>query len=327
MQDVVKVGIVGCGRAGRKYAAAGLLAHPQAEIVGLTSRTEASARQLRQDLSLTAEVFPDYPTMLESDGLTAVALCTPPPCHFEQAKLALAAGKHVIIEKPATTSIQEAEELIALASQHGRQVLVAQNMRFAPSITTARNWLAYGMIGDVHAVSGIFEHGGPGKDWFFDPAQAGVGGSFSDLGVHLIDTVRFLLGPSVWQLTSADLNHDPRGIDTVGEVSYQTPPGVTIALSTSWLARTMIGRISIQGNRGNIQVVFRPIPNQQLLHTPEGASNEAMQNITSFTSQAFANPYYYFIETILGRISGDPMGISLANNLPTIQAVMAAYRR
>lgn len=147
----------------------------------------------------------DYDALLARPDVDAVVICTPNALHVPQARAALRAGKHVLVQKPLALSADDARATIALAAQLERLLFVDYTYRFLDTMAALRQALAE--IGPVRRVEGVFHNiYGPGKAWFFDPRLSG-GGALVDLGVHLLDLALWLLEPASAELTSTDLSH------------------------------------------------------------------------------------------------------------------------
>ena len=118
----------------------------------------------------------------------------PNALHAEQSIAALAAGKHVLCEKPMATTSADAEAMLAAAARHDRLLLVLHPWRHHPAVIAVRDAIAAGELGRVVRTHGYGVHADWGPSgWFTDPALAG-GGALVDMGIHAIDTARFLLG-------------------------------------------------------------------------------------------------------------------------------------
>jgi D-galactose 1-dehydrogenase len=130
-----------------------------------------------------------------------VALCTPPQVRREQAAAALAAGKHVLLEKPPGASVSELDPLIALAARSGRTLFATWHSRFAPAVEPARQWLASRRIMSV-SISWKEDvrvwH--PGQSWIFEPGGLGV----FDPGINALSILTRIL-PQRLFVTEAEL--------------------------------------------------------------------------------------------------------------------------
>jgi predicted dehydrogenase len=139
--------------------------------------------------------FADYRDLLGSD-IDIVSICTPTGLHCEQTLAALAAGKHVLLEKPIAPTAVAAARMSKAEKESGKRVLVGMTHRFYPEILEAKRIVEDGGIGEILMIRDcILEHFGfvnsPG--WYLQPELAG-GGTVLSSGVHLVDRVLWFLG-------------------------------------------------------------------------------------------------------------------------------------
>lgn len=133
--------------------------------------------------------------LLADDQVEAVHIATPTPLHFEHVRQALRAGRHVIVEKPVTATLSEAEELVTLAAAAGRVVIVGHSEAFEPYVRAARAVVESGAIGTTTMV--IAEKF---TDWMRRPRlpaewdSASGGGIINRQGVHQVDVLRTITG-------------------------------------------------------------------------------------------------------------------------------------
>lgn len=146
----------------------------------------------------------DWRSVLERDDVHVVDICTPGHLHAEIAEAALAAGKHVLLEKPLANTVEESEVLVAAAEDAARRgvlSMVGFNYRRVPALALARELIAAGRLGEVREVRAAYL-----QDWLVDASapmawrlrkeEAGSG-ALGDLGSHVVDQVQFLLGDTV----------------------------------------------------------------------------------------------------------------------------------
>lgn len=144
----------------------------------------------------------DFRAMLASPEVDVVHITSPNRQHFVQAKAALAAGKHVICEKPLAMNTAETSELVALAKEHAALVFaVNYNVRFYPAVLQLRADVAAGRLGQIIHVNGSYF-----QDWLLKPTDynwrllAEEGGELravGDIGTHWLDTASFVLGARI----------------------------------------------------------------------------------------------------------------------------------
>ena len=151
----------------------------------------------------------DWREVVARDDIDLVDICTPGDSHVDIAIAALAAGKHVLCEKPLANSVADAERMTATAdeaAQHGVFAMVGFSYRRVPAITFARDIVRSGRIGEVRRVQAnylqdwLVDENGP-MTWRLDKALAGSG-SLGDIGAHAVDAVQFITGQSVTEVSA-----------------------------------------------------------------------------------------------------------------------------
>ncbi len=186
----MKVGIVGCGLIGGKRADS--LAGTGDTLVATFDLVPERARALAGKHK--AEVCATLDELVGKSDVVVVAATNDQLTPLSM--VAVRAGKHVVVEKPAARSAKELEPLAAMARDKGVVVKVGYNHRFHPAAQKARAILDAGECGDVMFLRGRYGHGGRlgyDKEWRADPEKSG-GGELIDQGVHLIDLARWFLG-------------------------------------------------------------------------------------------------------------------------------------
>src|SRR5439155_12439545 len=188
----VRVALIGSGWI-QDFHARGVLEYPDAQLVAVANHREESARALAERYSIP-HVTTDWPSLTEDDTVQAAVIATPNALHAEQAMAFLDAGKHVLVEKPMAVSVEECDAMIDASHRGSASLMVAHCWRFHPGVIAMRDRIASGELGEVVKTRGYGVHAGWGpKGWFVDPALGG-GGALVDMGVHAIDTARFVLG-------------------------------------------------------------------------------------------------------------------------------------
>jgi predicted dehydrogenase len=188
----VRIGLVGAGWV-MDFHARAALEHPGAELVAAANWREPSLRRLAGRHGIP-RVTIDWRDLAADPHLDAVVVATPNALHAPQAIAFLEAGKHVLVEKPMAPTVAEADAMVAAARGSGAFLMVAHCWRFHPDVRALRARVEAGELGQIVKTRGYGVHArwGP-SGWFTDPALAG-GGALLDMGVHAIDTTRYLLG-------------------------------------------------------------------------------------------------------------------------------------
>ena len=196
----IGIGIIGAGRVATYHLQA-LAKTPEARVIALYDVVPERASETAAAYDVP-HVAPTLEDLLERREIEAVIVATPPVAHREHTTMALAAGKHVLCEKPFALDVAEAESMVEAAKEHGRFLAVCSGRdRFGAGPTTAHRLIRSGELGDVYHVrsSGYRLRGRPISDnpkagpWFVDKSQAG-GGALIDIGVYHLDQVLWLLG-------------------------------------------------------------------------------------------------------------------------------------
>ena len=174
----------------------------------------------------------DWRAAVNADDVDAVVIATPNALHHPQAIAALAAGKHVLVDKPMATTAADGAAMIDAARAAGRTLLVGHMWRYRDEVIAARDRIAGGAVGRPVRTRGYGIHAGWGPGgWFTDAALAG-GGALIDMGIHAIDTVRFLLGdpPPRRVVASLDTAYGDHDVDDDGVVlvEWSMPDGTVV---------------------------------------------------------------------------------------------------
>jgi predicted dehydrogenase len=189
---VIRVALLGSGYV-QEFHARAVHEHPSAELVAVANWREQSATALAERYAIP-RVTTDWNEIVEATDVDAAVVATPNAFHAPQSVALLSAGKHVIVEKPMATSVAECDEMIDVSRASGAFLMVAHCWRFRDEVLVMRERVASGELGEVVKTRGYGAHATWGPEgWFVDPALAG-GGALVDMGVHAIDTARFLLG-------------------------------------------------------------------------------------------------------------------------------------
>ncbi len=179
------------------------------KVRGILGSTAEMSREAARKLGLEVG-YPNFQAILDDAQIDTVHLATPNHLHFEMAKSALLAGKHVVCEKPLAMNTRETAELVQIARDHPRQIsAVNYNIRFYPIALHAHELVRSGAIGEVYAVRGAYV-----QDWLlFDTdwnwrLLTEAGGdlrAIGDIGTHWMDLIGFITGLKVESLL-ADLS-------------------------------------------------------------------------------------------------------------------------
>ena len=187
----LKAGVAGTGFVGAIHVEA--LRRLDVEVVGVAASTPE-----RAEAKGLAPAYESYEALLGDPRVDVVHVTTPNHLHHEQVRDALAAGKHVVCEKPLATTSAESAELLELAQKSGLVHCTNFNLRFYPIAHHARALVASGALGDVWNV-----HGGYLQDWLLyptdwnwrlEPEKGGALRAVADIGSHWMDLAQWVTG-------------------------------------------------------------------------------------------------------------------------------------
>jgi len=202
----IRTAIFGTGFMGRVHLEA-VRRVESVEAAAIAGRNAEAARHLGAGFSIPT-IATDYRDVLCDPEIDAVHICTPNAQHFSMAKDALQAGKHVLCEKPLATTVEEGEELVALAARQGVRNCVCHNLRYYSMVQQMRRLCEAGDLGEILVVQGTYSQDWPLYDtdwnWRVDPKAGGPSRCMADIGSHWFDMAEHITGLRVTSLC-ADL--------------------------------------------------------------------------------------------------------------------------
>jgi predicted dehydrogenase len=268
----LRVGLIGAGGIGRDQHLPGWAAVPFAEVVGLADTSQAALEQAGRLVSEAVRLT-DWKELIDRDNVDVVDICTPNRTHAAIALAALESGKHVLCEKPLTTSSAEAVMLRHAAHRAGRLLMTAQHLRFDAVSRRVRDWLDAGLVGDVYYARAqwLRRRWLPARATFTNRTLSG-GGPALDIGVHMLDLAFwFMKAPKPVSVSAALGTHLARRDDLAGDWGdwdrasidvedfaagfVRFANGAALTLETSWLAfqpEQETIRLQCYGTRGGV---------------------------------------------------------------------------
>lgn len=278
----VRFGIAGCGTISRFHAAA-IERIPDARLVGVYNSSRPRAERFVAEYP--AHIFESYDDLLASPDIDVVCICTPSGLHTEQAVAAMKAGKSIVVEKPMSLSLSDADLLINTAEETGAKVCVISQFRFSAAVQEVRRALDAGAFGKV--VSGslsmkyyrsheYYASGGWRGTWALDG-----GGCLMNQGIHGIDVFRYLMGPvkSISAITGTQTRKVEVEDSAAAILEFENGAFGTIQGSTTCFPGYP-RRIEICGDEGSVvleedSILSWDLPIECRLPVGQGAKNVA----------------------------------------------------
>ncbi|SDZ40494.1 Gfo/Idh/MocA family oxidoreductase [Bacillus sp. 166amftsu] len=257
MSKKIAVGIIGAGKISQMRHIPEYKNNEHAEILSLCDTSLKRAKEVGRDHQIP-HISTDYLDIINSKEIDAISICTPNKEHWSIAVKALKAGKHVLVEKPIATTIEECRDMFKMSNKYNRVIMVGHNQRLSPVHRRVKDLLAQEEIGDILQFTTNFKHGGPnhwsveGKDtWFFNKEMAGFG-VIGDLGIHKIDLFQWLLSDEIKESSAFSSNSGQWEIDENAVIILKMKKGVIGTISLSWRNPLQDHRTVIYGTKGTI---------------------------------------------------------------------------
>jgi predicted dehydrogenase len=222
----LRAAVVGTGFIGRVHARSARLAG--ARLVGVAGSSPEKGRAAAGELGAD-QAFASGEELVEADAVDVVHICTPNHLHEPLALKALAAGKHVVLEKPVALDGAGAGRVAAAAAESGRVVTVPFAYRFHPMVREARARVEAGELGRLRLLTGAYQ-----QDWLLTPddvnwrVDAALGGpsrAFADIGSHWCDLVEFVSGDRISRLLGRTVTAVPERAAVASPVAFSAPTG------------------------------------------------------------------------------------------------------
>jgi len=255
---MLKVGVIGAGKVAERMHLPGFAQARGCKVTAIADVNTKLADEIAGRFGI-AEVYGDWKKMLKKADVDAVSVCTPNFLHCPMAVASSKAGKHVMVEKPIATSMQEVKRMVTAARKARRILMVEQPQRFKPAHNVMKALLAKNIVGKVHHVIGRFGHGGPegwapDSNWFFDPKRA-FAGAMADLGIHLVDLMRHMVPTPITEVCGIVATVQRKGrtkVEDLGALTLRYKDGTIGQACASWCFKPGGMRIEVSGSKGVI---------------------------------------------------------------------------
>ena len=301
-QRRVQVAVIGCGLIAQRSHLPAYVATSEAELAAVVSGHRETAEAVAREFG-NPHVFDSWQEAVDAPDIDAIDICTPNALHASIAIAAARAGKHVLVEKPMATSLQDADAMVAAAREAGVVLMVAHNLRFVPIYQAMQKAIAEGAIGRPLSARGVFMHAGPDEfwgatsDWFWEQGQAG-GGSLLDMGIHMIDLLRWMIGRPVREVSAMTARVlKPTFADDNAIVLMRFEGDILASVQSSWSARPFPDRqITIHGELGHI-AMGRSAEEPLVINLQEGeGSRKVIPAI--LPASTVGDPFVNFVRSI-----------------------------
>ncbi len=346
-----RAGIVGGGFMGEVHGRAVRVAGGR--ITAVAASTPESARRAAAALGADRAVA-DVAELVAADDVDVVHVCTPNHLHHEVAAAALAAGKHVVCEKPLATSVADAAALADAATAGGLVGTVPFVYRFHPMVREARARVRSGGIGRVVLAHGSYLQDwmstDADDDWRVDPDAGGPSRAFADIGSHWCDLLEFVTGDRIARV-GADLDTAiarrggrPVRTEDVATLQFRTAAGVPGTAVISQVSPGRKNRLLLEVSGAEGTLAFDQELAEELWHGRRGASESLVRDPDTLSAaaaryarvpaghaQGYQDCFDHFVADTAAAIAGEaPDGLpTFADGLRSarlVEAVLTSAR-
>ncbi len=283
-QRNLRIGVIGWGYWGPKLAR-NLDSLPHVEVAMVADADAGRLANLaisEPEVQLTTQVEDIWRS--DVDG---VVVATPVRTHYRLAKDALLHGKHVLVEKPLTSSVMEAEELVALAKEHQRVLMVGHTFEYNPGVNELRNLVRNGDLGNIYCIEA-------------ERLNLGLYRSDTnviwDLAPHDVSILLYLLGKKPEQVSVQARGHLQPHIEDVAHLDLSFAGGMSAHIHVSWLHPCKVRRVTVIGD-AKMAVYDDTNPAEMLKIFNKGADVHA-DPVVSYRYGAITIPHIDWIEPL-----------------------------
>jgi D-apiose dehydrogenase len=314
-----------------RYQLGGWSQTGEVECVAVYNRTRSKAEAVAAEFGIPS-VYDDPATLLASEQLDFVDICTNVETHYPLTKLAAERGLAVVCQKPMATTLEEAEALVGVCKQAGVPLYINENWRWQYPIRQLKQKLDTGRIGQVFRARIDYRNSFPVFDNqpFLKEMEQFI---LTDIGSHILDTARFLFGDAQRLYCQTYRVHpDIKGED-VATVMLSTESGATVVCEMSYATKREHDRfpetyVQIEGSRGFLELA----PDYWIRETTQDGTIATRHQPPRYT---WADPAYDLVHSsiypaqlnIARALKGlEPGETSGDDNLKTVQLVFGAYQ-
>lgn len=302
------------GMSGRVFHAPFINLHQGFNLIGAWERS----KHLIQEHYPTAESYATYEDLLKDSIVDLVIVNTPTYSHYDYAKQALLAGKHVVVEKAFTTTVAEAEELKAIAQEMGSVINVFQNRRWDSDFLTVKSVVDAGKLGKINEAEFRFDRFNLALSLKAHKEVPGPGaGIMKDLGPHIIDQALYLFGMPEALFADIRITRPASEVDDCFELLFYYPT-MRVRLKAGYIVKELLPSYIVHGSKGSFvknradlqeaKLLLNEKPNLTNWST-EQESEEGILNIdvnsasSRYTIPTLKGNYYHFYEGVYQSIA------------------------
>lgn len=303
--DMLNLGIVGCGRVTSMFHVKAIDKVPEFKIAAVSDINVKRMKSVQQSCSVP-KAYEQFSMLLADETIDAVVINTPPRFHEKMVLDSLDSGKHVLCEKPLSTSITGCQKIMDKIEETGLVVLPARNYAFTPGLLMMEKLIAEDTIGTITGMRVVFGNNLKQYKSVTDFRTRKNNGIIEDILPHVLSVVHPVLGycngvrDVSWTCKTYDVCDN---IDT----TLKTVSGVNVQCHMSWTKLVPTFDVEIQGEKGKLSGEFGLKPFTVAVETEAGVKTHDEKGISwyldliQFRHPSFQNQYRHFADLILSE--------------------------
>ena len=252
----IRYGIIGFGRFADKTIAPAIKQSHNSELIALQNRTLTKAKEAASAHGIGL-AFDSVAELVAHPDVDAVVIVSANSAHCEETILAAQARKHVLVEKPMAINVAECERMIAACNQHNVKLMVGHMLRLSPLVRRLRELVRSGAMGRIIRAESNFIYDArlTTRSWLLDRKIAGGGPTF-DVGIHCLDTLRFVLDDEVVSVKGEmEPKPDDERTETSSQLLLRFSRGTIGSIFSSYDSPIRQSNIEILGTEARVSAV------------------------------------------------------------------------
>ncbi len=329
----IKTAIIGYGFSATTFHLPFVLNLPPFRFSAVSTSKGKQVQQQHPEV----EVYAEAEALLTQSDADLVIITAPNEAHFALAKLALQQGKHVVLEKPFVTRIEQGEELIALAKKQQRVLSVYHNRRWDGDFLTVQKLIADGRLGRVRYFESHFDRFRPEvrKRWRESAVEGG--GILFDLGPHMLDQALQLFGPPTAITAQVKALRPQAEVDDFFHLTLHYPEHLAVLRSSPFCASPNL-RFEVQGETGSfikhgldpqedrLKSSVRPVTADWAQENPEQYGQLYTANVAQFVTTETGGYQHYYRQLARAILDGGDVPVSAEQALWNIRLIHLAQQ-
>jgi 1,5-anhydro-D-fructose reductase (1,5-anhydro-D-mannitol-forming) len=252
----VRYGIIGFGGFAERAIAPAIRASSNSELVAIQKRSLTAAKQKALEHNIP-HAFDSIEDLVQHEEVDAVFIVSANSRHCPDTVTAAKARKHVLVEKPMALNVAEAKTMVDACRKNKVKLMIGHMIRFSPLVLRIKEIIQSGSLGDVTFIKTEYVYDGrtSKRGWLQDQRIAG-GGPLFDVGVHCLDTLRFVLDADVLSVASyLEPNPTKTRTESTAGVLLRFPKGVLASIYCSYAAPIRRSMIEVMGTEGTLSAI------------------------------------------------------------------------